>query len=226
MPVIAAPLNHYLAQALNSSPRAQELCAALAGRRLKIAVTGFPKSICITASADSLQVTVEDDAPADGAPANVTVRGSVVALLALVGNDPADAVARGNVHLSGDEQLALQFQLLARLLRPNLEDLIGRLAGRIPAHLAARSLSAIAAWGRSARDSMVRNAGDYLAHESRDLVPRAEAESFLAGVEALRAQVNQAEARLTAVTAQLEPYASPPAELRSTLPGKPPSGRL
>ena len=215
MPVIAAPLNHYLAQALNSSPRAQELCAALAGRRLKIAVTGFPKSICITASADSLQVTVEDDAPADGAPADVTVRGSVVALLALVGNDPADAVARGNVHLSGDEQLALQFQLLARLLRPNLEDLIGRLAGRIPAHLAARSLSAIAAWGRSARDSMVRNAGDYLAHESRDLVPRAEAESFLAGVEALRAQVNQAEARLTTLT-----------ELRSTLPGKAPSGRL
>ena len=234
--MFTAPLNSYLAQALKNSPRAQELCANLAGRRLQIDIAGFPEPIWITASADSLRVAISKDAPADrapadgapadGAPADVTVRGSVVALLALAGNDAGDAIARGNIHLSGDEQLALQFQQLARLLRPNAEDMIGRLTGRIPAHLAARGLSATAAWGRSARDSMVRNAGDYLAHESRDLVPRAEAEGFLAGVEALRAQLNRAEARLAVVTAKLAPYASSPAKPSSTRPDKPPQGTV
>jgi len=41
----------------------------------------------------------------------------------------------------------------------------------------------------------VRNVAEYLAHESGDLVPRAEAEDFYRGVERLREDLDRLEAR-------------------------------
>ena len=42
----------------------------------------------------------------------------------------------------------------------------------------------------------VQNLAEYLAHESRDLVSRAEAEHFLRGVDTVREQLDRIEARL------------------------------
>ena len=78
---------------------------------------------------------------------------------------------------------------------------------------------ALAGWSRAAGDSLARNAADYLAHESRDLVPRAEAEGYLAGVEALRAQAAAAEARLARLTERVEALA-PAATARAVPAGK------
>jgi ubiquinone biosynthesis protein UbiJ len=108
------------------------------------------------------------------------------------------------VAVSGDEELMRRFQEVARLLRPDGEAAAGRVMGRIPAHLAMRAFSAFAGWGRAAGESLARNAADYLAHESRDLVPRAESESLFAGVDALRAQTAAAEARLTRLAERLD----------------------
>jgi ubiquinone biosynthesis protein UbiJ len=201
------PLNSHLARALERSPRAQELCAALAGRRLRLLIVGLPEALWIAAAADSLQVT---RAPGAAAGADVTVSGSPAALLALAGADAGEVLSRSAISVEGDEQLTRQFQELARLLRPDLEATLGHFVGRIPAHLAARALGALASWSRAAGTSLARNAADYLAHESGDLVPRAEAEGFLGGVEALRAELARAEsraARLAESVARLEPAA-------------------
>ena len=215
--MITAQLNRYLAQALERSPRAVELCDALEGRRLRLTVTGFADSIWVTASGRALRVARasaagaagEAAADAPGAIADVTVSGSPAALLALAGSDASAAVERGSVAISGDEQLQRQFQELARLLRPDLEAALGGVVGRIPAHLALRALASLTSWGRAARDSLTRNTAEYLAHESRDLVPRAEAENFLGGVEALRTQLQRAETRVTQLSAQLGRLAPP-----------------
>ena len=208
-----AQLNRSLAQALSRSPRALELCATLTGRRLRVELSGFEISILLIVSASALQISTTSAAAAD-----VTVSGTPLALLALASSNASHSVAVGGASISGDEQLAPQFQELARLLRPDLESMMGALVGRIPAHLATRAFSSLGAWGRAARDSLLRNTGEYLAHESRDLVPRAEAESFLGGVEALRAQLQRAEARAAQLTAQLEQLAAAP--------GAPPSGTV
>ena len=50
----------------------------------------------------------------------------------------------------------------------------------------------------------MRNVAEYLAHESGDLVPRAEAEVFLEGVDRLREDVDRAAARVDALLARLE----------------------
>jgi ubiquinone biosynthesis protein UbiJ len=197
--MLASQVNDYLARALQRSPRALELCAQLDGRALKLAVSGLDVAVVVTAATGALRLS----GGAAGA-ADVTVSGSPVALLALAGGEAEAAIARGTVSISGDERLAQQFRELARLLRPDLEGALGGVLGGIPAHLATRALGSLAAWSRAARDSVLRNGADYLAHESRDLVPRAEAEGFLSGVEALRARLTRAEARAAGLAAQLE----------------------
>lgn len=195
--MLAAQINGYLGRALARSPRARELCAALQGRRLSLKVSGVPGTLSVTAVDGTLQAAhVEGDAEAAASGADVTIRATPLGLVALAAGDASDVVLRGNASVAGDEQLAEQFQELARLLRPDIEAGVGQVVGRIPAHLATRALTLFGSWARSARESVARNAADYLAHESRDLVPRAEAEGYFAGVEALRAEVARAEARL------------------------------
>ena len=201
--MFAAQLNGYLARALERSPRALDLCTQLEGRRIEIAIGGFPEPVWVSATAGALRVTGAA-AAADFGAADVRVSGSPLALLALASGDTDAALAGSGVQFSGDETIARQFQELAHLLRPDPEAAAGQIMGRIPAHLAARAMAAVGAWGRAARESVIRNAADYLAHESRDLVPRAEAEAFLGGVEALRAQLNAAEARTTRLAEQLD----------------------
>jgi ubiquinone biosynthesis protein UbiJ len=207
-----AQINGYLARALERSPRARELCLALDGRRIRFEIDGFPAPLALTATGGALHFA---GAGAEAA-ADVTVTASPLALLALARGDSEAVFRNSGAGMSGDEEIARQFQELARLLRPDPEAAAGALIGRIPAHLATRALGAAAEWGRAAGASLARNGADYLAHESRDLVPRAEAEQFLGGVEALRAQLAASETRLARLCDRLERVApadkSSPAE--------------
>lgn len=200
--MIASALNRMLARGLERSPRARELCAALEGRRLKLIVSGMIAEIDVGVAGGKLEV-----GSADGTSADVTLRGSPVALLAMALGDARAVVERGGASLDGDESLAQRFQELARLLRPDFEHTLGGLVGRMPAHFAARTLRSLGLWGRAAGESLTRNAADYLAHESRDLVPRAEAELYLGGVEQLRARVTDAERRIAQLAARVDALA-------------------
>jgi ubiquinone biosynthesis protein UbiJ len=108
-------------------------------------------------------------------------------------------IRRGAVTISGDAQIAEQFRELALLLRPDVEEELSRLIGDTPAHQALRFVRAATGFGERAARTGVRNIAEYFAHESRDLVPRAEAEDFYRGVERLREQLDRLEARTTLI---------------------------
>jgi ubiquinone biosynthesis protein UbiJ len=202
--MLVAQLNAYLARALQRSPRATALCHALDGRRLRLEIEGLPGALGVTVSHGTLRAAqLPSAAGALDEVADVTVRGTALGLLALAGDDASGAVMGGRAQLEGEEALAQQFQELARLLRPDIEAAMGQVVGRMPAHLTIRALRLFAGWSRAAGESMARNAADYLAHESGDLVPRAEAESYFCGVEALRSSVTQAEARVARLAERL-----------------------
>src|SRR4029077_3483031 len=130
----------------------------LDGRRLRIIVSGWPTGIDVAAAGGRLEAGPAADAGHVGADAgagagaspDVTLRGSAAALLAMAFGDARAVVERGGASLAGDEQLAQQFQELARLLRPDLEQALGSVVGRMPAHLAARTLRSLLDWGRAA----------------------------------------------------------------------------
>lgn len=205
--MLTSTLENVLNRGLPRSPRAQQLCAELAGRRVGISVTALPSAyVLVESTGTSLKVSgvtagARVDAPPD-APPDVTVTGGPLSLLALSGPGPEAVLQRGDVRIDGDAELAQKFRELALLLRPDLEEELSLVLGDVPAHQLGRFARAALGWTRKATATTVRNVAEYLGHERQDLVPRSEAEQFLQGVDTLREDVDRLAARIDLLTRQ------------------------
>jgi ubiquinone biosynthesis accessory factor UbiJ len=193
--MLTQSIENLLNRNLPRSPRAQELCAQLKGKRVRIEARGLGWTLTAECLPTSIRLSRTDLRPADA-----EISGSLMSLTALAGTDPEEVIRRGDVVIRGDAELAQRFRELALLLRPDVEEELSRLIGDSPAHQALRLVRAATRFGRRAAGTTVRNVAEYFAHESRDLVPRAEAEDFYRGVERLREDLDRLEAR----TRQLE----------------------
>ena len=197
-------LDRAVTRAMADSPRATALIDALRGRRLAIEVRGTPWRVVIESTGRTLKLLRPGAAAAPAAaPADATIVGAPLSLLALTGDDPQAVIHRGDARIEGDGEIAQQFQELGLLLRPDLEAGMGRLLGRSGAHMAMRGLRAAAGWTRTAAWTQVRNVAEYLAHESGDLVSRPESEHYLRGVDQLREQLDRIDARLQIMETRL-----------------------
>jgi ubiquinone biosynthesis protein UbiJ len=198
--MLTQAIENLLNRNLPRSPRAQELCAALAGKRVRIEARGPGWTLmaeCLASSIRLAKVSGRDD----GITADAEIAGSLVSLAALAGSNPEEVIRRGDVGIRGDAEVAQKFRELAMLLRPDVEEELARLVGDTPAHQALRLVRAVTGFGRRVAATGVRNAAEYLAHERRDLVPRAEAEDFYRGVEKLREDLDRLEARTRLIEA-------------------------
>jgi ubiquinone biosynthesis accessory factor UbiJ len=179
-----------LNRGLPRSPRARELCREIAGKRVGVEVRGF-RRLVIESDGGSLQLARDE-----GLPADAELSGGPLSLLALAGPSPEAVLQRGDVTISGDAELAQKFRELAMLLRPDVEEELSRAIGDVPAHQIGRFARAAMGWTRRAAETTVQNAAEFFAHEKRDLVPRAEGDQYLKGVDRLREDVDRLEARL------------------------------
>jgi ubiquinone biosynthesis protein UbiJ len=88
-------------------------------------------------------------------------------------------------------------------MAPDLEHSLSGVLGRSAAHLIMGAARKAADSAKAAAVTSVRNVAEYLAHESRDLVSRAEAEHFLRGVELTREQLDRLDARMAGLSQRL-----------------------
>jgi ubiquinone biosynthesis accessory factor UbiJ len=216
--MLTATLENVLNRGLPRSPRAQQLCAELAGRRVAI-VIGLPtetsapvspqpavmaqgtlRRLLVESTGLSLKLTSPTAETLAAAPADATVIGGPFSLLALSGPAPEAVLQRGDVRIDGDAELAEKFRELALLLRPDLEEELSLVLGDVPAHQVGRFVRTTLGWTLEAAATTVRNVAEYLAHEQRDLIPRSEAEQFLRGVDTLREDVDRLAARIDLLT--------------------------
>ena len=187
--MLSATLEKLLNRGLPRSPRARQLCATLSGRSVAIVV---PDILRLRVSSNGQTLTVmRDDAPADA-----TLRGGALSLLALASDSAQAVIQRGDVAIGGDSEVAQGYRELAQLLRPDLEEELSLLIGDVPAHQLGRLARLAAGWSGRAADTTLRNLAEYLGHERGDLVSRNEGEQFLRGVDALRESVDRLQARL------------------------------
>src|SRR5579884_2593696 len=163
--MLSATLENVLNRGLPRSPRAQQLCLQLAGRKIAIEARPFMRFV-VESTGVSLKVSTGAGA------ADAELRGGPWSLLALRSAAPEEVVRRGDVQIQGDMALIEQFRELARLLQPDFEEELSQLVGDVPAHHAGRLVRGTLAWSRRTAATSVRNLAEYLAHESRDLVPR------------------------------------------------------
>lgn len=194
--MFTARLQALLNRQVASSPRAAALVSQLAGKRVTVVARYTPWRLQLTSDGQQLQLAREANGAADA-----VIAGTPLSLAALAGNDPQAVIRRGDVRIDGDVEVAGQFRELGALLYPDVEEELSRLIGDVPAH----HLGAVArqgfAWLRQTLHTGTHNVAEYLAHESRDLVPRAEAEAFLRGVDSLRESADRLQARVDALDA-------------------------
>jgi ubiquinone biosynthesis protein UbiJ len=194
--MLTQAIENLLNRNLPRSPRAMELCATLAGKRVRVEARGLGWVLVAEALSSSIRLTRDDPG---GQPADAEISGSLLSLAALAGSHPEEVIQRGDVTIRGDAEIAQKFRELAMLLKPDVEEELSRLIGDTPAHQALRLVRMATGFGRRAARTSVRNVAEYLAHESGDLVPRAEAEDFYRGVERLREDLDRLEARARAL---------------------------
>ena len=182
-------LENVLNRGLPRSPCARELCLQLSGKSLAIEVRDITR-VRLSSTGSTLALSVSE------APAEATLSGGPLALLGLLGSSPQQLLQRGDVIVGGDTQLAQSFRELLTLLRPDAEEELSLFVGDVPAHQLARLARSALDFGRKAAATAVTNAAEYLGHERAELVPRAEGEQFLRGVDAVREDLDRLQARL------------------------------
>ena len=181
-------------RALAESTAARAACAALAGRSLRIVVRHTPFELTLRSDGQTLQLGTGRA----GGNIDATLSGSAPALLALAGAARHELVAGDTVMIDGDTAVAEAYARLLRLLRPDVETLLGRAMGRGPAHLLTAGARAALAQGRRQFGNLAASAVDYLAHERHELATRAEADQFQRELAELRARVARLDAALAA----------------------------
>ena len=180
--MLTATIENFLNRGLPRSPRAQELCAELAGRRIAIEAPAMAR-VLVESTGNSLRVT------RGSLPADAEVIGGPLSLLALSGNAAEASLSGGAVEVRGDAELA-------RLLKPDPEEELSLVIGDVAAHRLGRLARGALSWTRSAAATLLQNFGEYFSHERGDLVSREEGEQYLRGVDALREDVDRLDARL------------------------------
>ncbi len=196
--MLTSIVENVLNRGLPRSPRARELCTGLAGRRLAVEVRDIAEWL-VTCDGLALSITRASHAVADA-----QVSGGPAALLALARRREGGLAGSG-VQLSGDADVAERFYELVRLLRPDLEEELALAMGDVPAHQIARFARAAFDWWSNAAETAVRNLAEYFAHESGDLVSRSEGRQLLAGIDAVRDDVDRLEARVEALGRRIGP---------------------
>ena len=134
--------------------------------------------------------------PGYHADPDATLTGSPLSLARMSGPDPQRVIREGDVSVSGDAEVAEQFQYLLELVRPDFEEELSRFTGDAVAHEAGRFARGLAGWADNAGRSLGRSLAEYLTEESQALVTRVEADEFCAEVDTLSADVDRLEARL------------------------------
>lgn len=187
--MLTATLESILNRGLPRSPRAQQLCAELAGRRIAIEAPAMAR-LLVESTGSSLRIT------RGNLPADAEVIGGPLSLLTLGGGEADAALTRGAVEVRGDAELAQKFRELARLLRPDPEEELSLLIGDVAAHRIGRLARGARDWTRNTAATLLQDAGEYFSHERGDLVSRQEGEQFLRAVDVLREDLDRIDARL------------------------------
>jgi ubiquinone biosynthesis protein UbiJ len=179
-----------------ASRRAQSLARQLDGRVVSLTVEGTPIAIYVRADGGRLAVGSRHDGPADA-----SLSGTPIALLALAGPQAEGALRKGGVRIEGDAEVAQRFRDLLAEAQPDFEEELARVIGDVGARRIANVARDVLGWSRKAASSFAGNVAEYLQEEGRDVPARVEVDEFLEGVDRLRNDTERLEAKLARLEA-------------------------
>jgi len=179
------------------SRRALALTRQLDGRVMSLTAEGTPVAIFFHAEGGRLRLTPRHESPADA-----SLSGTPVALLALAGPQGERALRGGGVRIEGDAEVAQKFRELLSEARPDVEEELARVVGDVAARQMANVARGLFDWGRKASRSLTGSVVEFLQEEGRDLPTGVEVDEFLEGVDRLRDDADRLEIRLSRLEAR------------------------
>lgn len=185
------PVAKLLNRNIRESTPARELCQKLSGTIVAVRVSNTTLAAYFIIADDALAV-----APTATEDPDVVISGSLITLASMAGQSGDAAIRDGSLDLTGDAELASQFQQLLAHAKPDIEEELSSIVGDVAAHRLGDLARGLGRWGRDARSTMGANVREYLQEESRDAPSRYEVERFTADVGELRDDVDRIEARL------------------------------
>ncbi len=178
----------------------RQIDAKTPARELSKALDGHVLAIRVPDTALAMYFIAEDGrillSGNYGDDPDVVLSGSIISLARLAGPTGEDLIRDGTIGISGDPQLAGQFQKLLRYGRPDFEEELSGTIGDVAAHGIGEFVRGVGEWARDARTTMQQNIGEYLQEESQAVPGRYESDEFRDGVNTLRDDVARFEARL------------------------------
>ncbi len=191
-PALLQPLERLLNRQLEGNSDARRALNKVAGETLAIKFEGIGFDLYMHAQDDGLRLDTEyGDEPA------AIISGSPLALAALsTGASDPSKVRKTGVRVFGDTAVAQGFEQLLGYLKPDWEEELSRLVGDAVAHRIGTAARNIFGWGQDVGRRMTEDFAEYFTEEGRDLPTRTEADEFFDDVDAVRSDVDRAEARL------------------------------
>ena len=185
------PVVSLLNRNIAESTPARELCTKIEGTVVAVRVRDTALAAYFVVVDDALDIVTATPADPD-----VVICGSIITLARMAGQSGEAAIRDGSLELTGDAELAGQFQQLLAYAKPDVEEELSAVVGDVAAHRLGEIARGVGRWGRSARSTMGENIREYLQEESRDAPSRYEVNQFASDVGKLRDDVDRIEARL------------------------------
>ena len=178
------------AVALDTGTR--ERIAKLDGRRIGVELKPLDLALAITVDRDRLRVGPHWERERD-----LNLRASPASLFAFAMRGGEDsALPPGKVDISGDAELARQFEKIMRDFHPDFEEAFAQTFGDVLGVPIAKVVGSAFAWMRDSAKSFALDAAEFVRDESRDAVAKSEADPFFDDVDGLRERVDRLEARI------------------------------
>lgn len=197
-PLAGRALESALNRALALDPDTRDSLRGLDGRRIVLRLANPPVALQVQVDGERLQVGPVPDEPAD-----LSVRatlGGMLAQLPFMRRDDAPGV--GSLRIEGDADLARRLQRLAERFDPDWQLPFTAAFGDIAGVQVAQVFAAALRGARGVLDTMTTNTTEFLQHESRDVLSRAELDAFYDDVDAARDHVERLAARVARLQAR------------------------
>ena len=201
--VIGRALEVALDRVLDLDPDTRKELRALDGRALTFEFRNTPLAMRIAVNGDRLAI-----GPAFEGTSALRVAATPAALLGLaLSRGREGAVTPGTIDIAGDADLARRLERIASRFAPDFDEAFARIFGDVAGFQIARGLRRAFAGVRDTTKSFARDAAEFLTEEGRDLVAKAELETFLDDVDALRERADRLDARVRRLQLRGKPAA-------------------
>lgn len=202
-PLAGRALEAALNRAMALDPETREGLRALDGRRLVLRLAAPALALQVRVDGERLRV-----GPVEGEEADLSVRatlGGLIAQLPFLRRDDAPGV--GTLRIEGDADLARRLQRLAERFDPDWQRPFVAAFGDVLGVQVAQAFAAALRGAQAVAGAVAMNTSEFLQHESRDVLSRAELDAFFDDVDAVRDDVERLAARIT----RLQPRGRPAA---------------